>query len=56
MVEFDPVVYGPIIEGAQQSVMFRIVAQPPPAGEITMLFSTLDGTATGKAIKMCLHQ
>ena len=52
-VEFDPVVYGPITEGAQQSIAFRIVAQPPPAGEITVLFSTLDGTATGMYGNAC---
>ena len=47
MVQFDPVVYGPITEGVQQSVAFRIVATPPPAAEITVLFSTIDGTAIG---------
>ena len=41
------------IEGALQSVAFRITAQPPPAGEITV-FSTMDGTAAGMTIIMII--
>ena len=48
MVQFDPVVYGPITEGDQQSITFRLVAQPPPAaGDITVLFSTISQSAVG---------
>ena len=48
MVQFDSAVYGPITEGAQQSITFRLVAQPPPvAGDITVLFSTISQSATG---------
>ena len=46
VVQFDPVDY-PTIEGPQQSVAFRIIAQSPPVGEITVLFNTIDGTAIG---------
>ena len=47
-IEFDPVSYGPILEGDQQLIQFRIVALTPPLSEVTVLFSTADGTAIGK--------
>ena len=47
MVEFDPVVYGPVTEGTQQSVIFLVVVQTPPAEDITVLFSTLSQSAIG---------
>ena len=45
-------VYGPVTEGAQQSVIFRLVAQPPPAEDITVLFSTMSQSAIGTH---CVH-
>ena len=48
VVEFDPVVYGPVTEGAQQSFIFRVIAQSPPTQQITVLFSTINGNATGR--------
>ena len=50
IVQFDPMDYQ-ATEGTQ-SVAFRITAQPPPAGEITVLFSTMDGTALGMTITL----
>ena len=47
VVEFDPVTYGPILEGQGQSITFRIVARSAVTSEITVLFSTVDGTAIG---------
>ena len=48
IVEFDPTMYGPITEGDQQSVIFRLTAQPPPTTDITVLFSTQsNNSATG---------
>ena len=47
VVEFDPVEYGPVIEGQQTSISFRIVARAPPARQITILFSTRSQTALG---------
>ncbi len=47
VVEFDPVEYGPVVEGPLRSVSFRIVARAPPAQPITVLFSTRSQTALG---------
>lgn len=50
IVEFDPVAYGPVVEGPQTSVSFRIVTRAPPARAITVLFSTRSQSATGNAV------
>ena len=50
VVEFDPVAYGPVVEGPLRSVAFRIVARAPPARPITVLFSTRSQTALGMAL------
>lgn len=55
VVEFDPVMYGPFTEGAQQSVIFRLVAQTTPTEAITVLFSTVSQTAIGTiALILCM--
>lgn len=46
-VEFDPVVYGPVAEGPQSSISFRIVTRAPPVRQVTVLFSTRPLTAAG---------
>lgn len=51
VVEFDPVEYGPVMEGPLRSVSFRIVARAPPARPITVLFSTRSQTALGMAVQ-----
>ena len=45
VIEFDPVVYGPITEGLGQSITFRIVAIGAVVSDIEVLFNTVDGTA-----------
>ena len=50
IVEFDPVEYGPVVEGPLRSVSFRIVARAPPVRPITVLFSTRSQTALGMAV------
>ena len=47
VIEFDPVGYGPTVEGPLSSVSFRIVARAPPARSVTVLFSTRSQTALG---------
>lgn len=50
IVEFDPVEYGPVVEGPLRSISFRIVARAPPVRPITVLFSTRSQTALGMAV------
>lgn len=47
VVEFDPVEYGPVVEGPLRSISFRIVARAAPARPVTVLFSTRSQSALG---------
>ena len=48
-------VYGPVAEGPQSSVSFRIVTRASPARQITVLFSTRPLTASGKQIAIFMQ-
>ena len=46
VIEFDPVIYD--VDEGDGVVTFRIVKRTPTTREVSVLFSTFDGTAVGE--------